>query len=217
MRLLTTLIISILTFTSCMAVAQSDESEIQLLVSKAPVAEAAAAAEGEELLVVFQWIRALAYSGRTQDAYAAAQKIKDKMSETESIGAIADGLSLAGKTDEALFVAHKMENSNNSSTLMSVMILVRADRISEAVAEARKIKDIDEQGQVLAVVSQKLSKAGKTDAALSVANEIKGETIDSFNEALGKVAGALARDGKSAEALATARKIKNENGPKHHA
>ena len=48
-----------------MAVAQSDESEIQILISKAPVAEAAAAAEGEEMLVVFHWIRALAYSGKS--------------------------------------------------------------------------------------------------------------------------------------------------------
>ena len=209
MRLLIALIISIFTFTSCLATAQSDESEIQILISKAPVTEAAAAAEGEELAIIFNWIIALACSGRTQDAYAAARKVKDKMGETDSMAAIAIGLGVAGKTDEALAVARKIEDINPSD-MMIVEIFLRADRISEAVAEARKIKRISEQGRVLAEISKKLSKAGKTDAALSVANEIKGEAIDSFNTALGEIVVALARDGKSDEALATARKLKNE-------
>ena len=118
MRSLNALVLSIFTFTSCMAVAQSDESEIQLLISKAPVLEAAAAADGEEILIVVHWIRALAYSGKVQEAYAAVQRLKEKMPDDDFVTFIPDGLSMAGKTEEVLVAVRNMKRADASPALI---------------------------------------------------------------------------------------------------
>ncbi len=193
-----------------MAVAQSDESEIQILISKAPVTEAAAAADGEEILVVVHWIRALAYAGKVQEAYAAVQKLKEKMPDEDFVTIIPEGLSMAGKTEEVLAAVLKIKSNAPDTIMMTAMALARVGKTKEAVAEANKIKDVEDRGDVLALISKELAKAGKAEEATAVANQIKGEGGHSLNEALGKIAEALAKAGKSAEALATVRKIKEK-------
>lgn len=123
---------------------------------------------------------------------------------------IPEGLGMAGKTEEVLAAVRRAKTSDLETIMMNSMALVQIGRAKEAVAEANKIKDVDERDDILALISKKLAKAGRTEEATAVANQIKGEGGYSLNEALGKIAEALAKAGKSAEALTTVRKIKEK-------
>src|SRR5258706_11997805 len=98
----------------------SDADEIKLLISRAPLARAVQESKGEELLVVLRWLSALVYSGRVEDAYASEPRVRKRLSHSDLLAAIAVGLSLAGKPDEALLVAHKIKRDPPNYTSQGI-------------------------------------------------------------------------------------------------
>src|SRR5215510_1468453 len=126
---------------SASALAQNEEDEIRLLIARAPVAQAMAEAEEMEILAVFNWLMALAYTGHTKEAFAAAAKIMELMDEAEdeANGAIAEGLAIAGKVDDALSLLRRTKGRSSQSIIIE--ILATEGRFSEALNETRKMEN----------------------------------------------------------------------------
>jgi hypothetical protein len=138
-KLIATFILASLISTTSVP-AQTEEDEIRLLIAGAPLAEAMSQAEGADGLVIWNWVKALSYTGHTNEALAAAAKIRRWMNEAETNRAIAVGLADAGKVDEAVSLLRRTKDSSGSRILI-VEILTKAGRFSEALNEARMAKN----------------------------------------------------------------------------
>ncbi|MCI0387793.1 MAG: hypothetical protein MOB07_03340 [Acidobacteria bacterium] len=188
------------------ALAQTEENEIRLLIARAPVAEAAAKAE-EEMMIVGYWLMALAYTGHTKEAFATAAKIRKWMSKDDANAAIALGLAIAGKVDEAISVSHVIKDPDFQG--FYIIILAKAGRFTEALNEARKSEDGSERDKNLQLVAQELAVRGEVKQALEIAGAIKNKK--SVNEVLSGAIKELLKAGKISEAKSIAERIRTDN------
>ena len=209
MRLAATALLLITAVLNFPGLTRSDADEIQLMVSNAPVVQAAAEAKEEEGLVVWEWLRTLSYAGRVDDAFAATSKIKGEMSEGEGLAAIADGLGIAGRIDEAMAMIRKIKLPGQPSALyLGVIILASAGRTDEALTEARETANADERSQALQSVSIGLARGGKVNDAIAVSKLIADP--HSLSEALSSIAVQAAKFGKLDEAMELTSRLKND-------
>lgn len=210
-KLIASLILATLFF-NAPTLAQTEEDEIPLLIAHAPVAEAMAKAEEMEALVIWHWLGALAYTGHTKEAFAAAEKIRKWMSKDEANSAIAVGLAIAGKADEAISLSHQIKDP--SFQTFYILILAKSGRFSEALKEARKMEDRSERDKIFQLVAQELAVKGEIEQALEIGSAIKNK--ESLNGALNGVVKDLLKAGKISEAKSIAERIRpddNERSP----
>ena len=184
------------------ALAQTDDDEIRMLIAHAPVARAIIKAEGLDALLVGNWLMALAYTGHTKEAFAAAAKIRKWMDEGEANSAIALGLAIRGKVDEALSLLRRTKDPSVQSAI--VLILAKDGRFSEAQSEARKL-DEDEL-YILQWVAREMAVRGEVVQAVSMVGEIKDE--NSLEDALRGVTEELLKAGKISEAKSFSEKMR---------
>lgn len=198
---------------SASALAQTEEHEIRLLIARAPVAKAMAKAEEMEFLIVFDWLTALAYTGHTKEAFAAAAKIKEAAkigelmdeaeAEYETNSAIAMGLAIAGKVDDALSLLRRTKNRSSQSIIIE--ILATDGRFSEALNETRKAENASDKDYNLKLIARELAASGEIKQALEIASEIKDKNI--LNDTLRVVLKLLLKAGKLTEAKFIAESI----------
>ena len=193
------------------ALAQNEEDEIRLLIARAPVAQATAEAEEMELLIVWHWVMALAYTGHTKEAFAAAAKFRqalkireltDEDEEDEGHEAIALGLAIAGKVDDALSLLRRAKGRSSQSYIIE--ILATDGRFSEALNETRKAENVSDKDYNLKLIAQELAASGEIKQALEIASEIKNKNI--LLELVSDTASICARE----NALAMVDLIENE-------
>jgi hypothetical protein len=169
---------------SASALAQNEEDEIRLLIARAPVAQATAEAEEMEVLVVWHWVMALAYTGHTKEAFAAAAKFRealkirelmDEEEDDEGNDAIAMGLAVAGKFDDALSLLRRAKGRSSQNYIIE--ILATAGRFSEALNETRKAENASEKDYKLKLIARELAASGEITQALEIASEIENKNI----------------------------------------
>ena len=164
--------------------AQNEEDEIRLLIARAPVAQATAEAEEMEILIVWHWLMALAYTGHTKEAFAAAAKFREALKirelmdddeEDEGNDAIALGLAIAGKVDDALSLLRRAKGRSSQSYIIE--ILATDGRFSEALNETRIAENASEKDSNLKLIARELAASGEIKQALEIASEIKNKNI----------------------------------------
>lgn len=210
-KLIASLILASL-ISSASALAQTEEDEIRLLIAHAPVAEAAAKAEDLDGVVVVGWLMALAYTGHAKESFAAAAKIRKWMSKDEANVAIAVGLAIAGKADEAISLSRQIKDPEFQG--FYILILAKAGRFSEALNEARKMEDGSERDESFQLIAQELAVRGEIEQALEIGGAIKDKK--SLNDALNGAMKDLLKAGKISEAKSIAERIQpddNERSP----
>jgi tetratricopeptide (TPR) repeat protein len=143
---------------------QAEENEIRLLIARAPVVPAMGGADGAGALAVWHWLMALAYTGHAEEAFAAAAKIRKWMRNDEAKEAIALGLAAAGKVDEALSLSRGIKDPSFHG--LSITILSKAGRFSEALNEARKMEEGAERDEKFRQIAEELAMRGEIDRAL---------------------------------------------------
>jgi tetratricopeptide (TPR) repeat protein len=206
MQAIPVVLLPILFAAASVPVGQNAEEEIRQMVANAPVAEATAVAEGEEGLVAFAWIMALARTGRVEEARAAGRAVGDKFTEKDRLGAIAFGLGRADRIAEVRAVVRSLPAPQAGQVLIQSLII--AKEFDQALAEARKLENESERGQQMTEIVTAMVRANKISEAIRAADEIKGPMAAIYvPEAQGAIAESLARSGQVAEALAAARKI----------
>jgi tetratricopeptide (TPR) repeat protein len=193
------------------ALAQNEEDEIRLLIARAPVAQAMANAEEMEFLIVFAWPMALAYTGHTKEAFAAAAKIREEakimesmdQAENDANSFIAQGLAVAGKVDDALSLLRRTKGRSSQRDIIE--ILATDGRFSEALNEARKAENASDKDYNLKLIAQELAASGEINQALEIASEIKAKNV--LNDTFHVVMKELLKDGKLSEARFIAERI----------
>jgi len=169
---------------SASALAQNEEDEIRLLIARAPVAQAMAVAEEMEVLIVWHWLMALAYTGHTKEAFEAAAKFREAIKirelmgedeEDEAIYAIALGLAIADKVDDALSLLRRAKG--RSSQRIIIEILATDGRFSEALNETHKAENASDKDYNLKLIARELAASGEIKQALEIASEIKNKNI----------------------------------------
>ena len=203
---------------SASALAQNEEDEIRLLIARAPVAQAMAVAEEMELLAVFDWLMALAYTGHTKEAFAAAAKVREAakirglmdVAEDDANSAIAEGLAVAGKFDDAISLLRRTKGRSSQSVIIE--ILATAERFSEALNETRKAENASDKDYNLKHIAQELAASGEIKQALEIASEIKDKYT--LNDTLRVVMKELLKDRKFGEAKIIAERIQPD--PNEH-
>jgi len=203
---------------SASALAQNEEDEIRLLIARAPVAQATAEAEEMEILIVWHWLMALAYTGHTKEAFAAAAKfsealkireLMDEDDDDEANDAIALGLAIAGKVDDALSLLRRTKGRSSQSVIIE--ILATDGRFSEALNETRKAENASDKDYNLKHIAQELAASGEIKQALEIASEIKDKYI--LNDTLRVVMKELLKDWKLGEAKIIAERIQPDPDP----
>lgn len=205
-KLIASLILATLFFNAS-TLAQTEKDEIRLLIAQAPVAEAAAKAEEMEIIVVWSWLMALAYTGHTNEAFAAAAKITKWMSNDEANSAIALGLAIAGKGDEAISLSHRITDPEFQGLFIN--ILAKDGRFSDALTEARKLEDPTESDESFQLIARELAARGEAKQALEIAGAIKDKK--SSKGALRDVMKRLLKAGKLSEAQSIAERIQSDD------
>ena len=185
------------------ALAQTEEDEIRLLISGAPVVQAMAKAEEMEGLVIANWLMALAYTGHTKEAFLTAIKIRKWMDEGEANCFIALGLAIAGKVDESISLLRRTKDPSTRTFIIE--ILAKNGRFSEALDEARKVGDADNRDDGLQQIAEELASRGEAKRALEVTGEIKNKK--NLNAILRGVMMRLLKAGKIGEAKSIAETI----------
>lgn len=200
---------------SASALAQNEEDEIRLLIARAPVAQAMDKVEGEEVLIVGSWLMALAYTGHTKEAFAAAAKVMEvarigelmdedeENEEDEANWAIALGLAIAGKVDDALTLLSRTKSHSFQSFI--IKILATDGRFSEALNETRKAENASDKNYNLKHIAQELAASGEIKQALEIASEINDKSI--LDSTLRGVLRELLIAGKLSEAKFIAERI----------
>jgi hypothetical protein len=186
---------------------QIEEDEIRLLIARAPVVEAMAEAEEMQVLAVWHWLMALAYTGHTKEAFAAEAKIRKWMSSDDANEALALGLAIGGKVDEALSVARRIKGLGGHG--LSVTILSKAGRFSEALNEAREMEAGGERDESFQQIARDLAMRGEINQALKTAGEIKNKK--SLNETLSFAMKDLLKTGKIGDAKSIAERIQSDH------
>ena len=159
--------------------------------------------------------------GKTDEAFAVAEKIDDPYDRFGALRDVASYLVEAGKMDEALAFLEKIDDPyDRFGALRDVAsYLVEAGRtqdastaLNEALAAAEKIKDPSKRVDALRDVASALVKVGRAQDTDSALNEVlaaaeKSEDPQWRVYALRDVAVALAGAGKAVEALDVVEKI----------
>jgi hypothetical protein len=146
-----------LTFSSS-ALAQNDQAEIRLLITEAPVVEAMKKAREVEELIVWGWLRALAYSGETTYALQVAHKLSEWLPVEESTLAIAIGRAMIGKPQEALTLLHTTKakadeegEEDKDEAIQSLIVLVTAMSADNSLilAEVHQIHAVQNKDEAI--------------------------------------------------------------------
>lgn len=184
-------------------------SEIEILLANAPVLDATAVAQGEEIFTVARWLTALGMAERVEEARRIADRLGGKLPKDEAMSFVAIGLGRAGKIDEARSVLQSVPaRSMESKSGTLVRILVEAQRFEEAWSEARKIENDSRRSQELEVLISSMAEGGKAAEAERIVAEASGTLAASMSYSVYEaVAKAYVRGGRPSNALAMVEKI----------
>lgn len=175
-KLVTTIILFSLTFNSS-AFAQHDQAEIRLLIAEAPVIEAMKKAKEADGMIVWYWLIALAYSGASAQAFQVAHQLKAWMSAKESAFAIALGLAIIGKTDEASALLRSFNKDDEEQTVQReiVDLMAMAGEIPALLAEAQKIADLQDRDEALIKAVETIASQNRLDQMRQLVAHISTE------------------------------------------
>ncbi len=126
------------------------------------------------------------------------------MERKDSNFAIAMGLAIVGKTDEAISISRGI-NDPEFSQALNFTILANAGRLTEALNEALKVEDESERDEYFQLITQELAIRGEIKQALEVGAKIKEK--EGLNKALNGAVTALVKSRKITEAKSLAEKI----------
>src|SRR5271157_5797212 len=163
----------------------SDTYQIGKILKDAPVSNAASATNGD--VAVIAWAQALALSGRTDNALAAARQINNLTTRVYRMVPVAQVLGRVGMDDastrfcnDALAAARQIDDPDQRANALAAVAKTFAltGKVDDALVAARQIDDPYQRATALAAIATALAQAGKPDDAQKALDDAQKALID---------------------------------------
>src|SRR5271157_2363165 len=159
--------------------------QIGKILKDAPVSNAASATNGD--VAVIAWAQALALSGRTDNALAAARQINNLTTRVYRMVPVAQVLGRVGMDDastrfcnDALAAARQIDDPDQRANALAAVAKTFAltGKVDDALVAARQIDDPYQRATALAAIATALAQAGKPDDAQKALDDAQKALID---------------------------------------